>query len=184
MKYKNIITINSPYIVAVGRLVKQKNYINLIEAFNRLVETKKVNNLTLVIVGEGKEKDSIIQRINHLKLNNWIQLVGFVKNPFPLIKNSVGVVLSSDWEGLPTILIEALSLKKQIISTDCQSGPREILDDGKYGLLVPVNDPVKLAEGISQILTGEVKFDKDSLLERAKYFSVQKSFNDFMETIN
>ena len=102
----------------------------------------------------------------------------------PLIKQSLCLVLSSDWEGFAVILIEALALQKKIISTDCQSGPREILDDGKYGLLVPVNDPVKLAEGISKILTGEVKFDKDILLERAKYFSVQKSFNNFMEIIN
>ena len=100
-----------------------------------------------------------------------------------MIKKSSLLVLSSNYEGFGIILIEALTLQKQIISTDCQSGPREILDDGKYGLLVPVNDPVKLAEGISQILTGEVKFDKDILLERAKYFSVQKSFNDFMEII-
>jgi glycosyltransferase involved in cell wall biosynthesis len=95
-----------------------------------------------------------------------------------------GFVLSSDWEGLPTILIEALSLKKQIVSTDCLSGPREILDNGKFGLLVPMNNPEKLAEGMSKIINGEVKFDEGLLLQRAKYFSIEKSFNQFMEIIH
>ena len=106
------------------------------------------------------------------------------KDAVPIIKNSVVVVLSYDWEGLPTILIEALSLKKQIVSTDCPSGPREILDHGKYGLLVPVNNPEKLAEGIAQIIKGKVKFDEELLLQRAKYFNIEKSFNQFMEVIN
>ena len=74
-------------------------------------------------------------------------------------------------------------MKKQIVSTDCPSGPREILDDGKFGLLVPVNSPEKLAEGMAKIIKGEVKIDEALLLERAKHFSIEKGFNQFMEII-
>ena len=183
-KDKDTNVINIPYIVTVGRLVKQKNYFNLITAFKILLESKIINNINLVIIGEGKEKNNIIELINQLKINNYVYLTGFLRNPFPIIKNSIAVVLASDWEGLPTILIEALSLKKQIVSTDCPSGPREILDHGKYGLLVPVNNPEKLAEGIAQIIKGKVKFDEELLLQRAKYFNIEKSFNQFMEVIN
>ena len=140
--------------------------------------------MDLVIIGEGPEKNNILQKINQLKLNENIMLTGFKSNPFPLMKKSSLVVLSSDWEGLAIVLIEALALKKQIVSTDCPNGPREILDNGKFGLLVPMNSPEKLAEGMAKIIKGEVKFDEPLLLRRAKYFSIEKGFNQFMEIIH
>ena len=175
---------NKNFIVAVGRLAKQKNYFNLIEAYRILMESKNINNMDLVIIGEGPEKNNILQKINQLKLNENIMLTGFKSNPFPLMKKSSLVVLSSDWEGLAIVLIEALALKKQIVSTDCPNGPREILDNGKFGLLVPMNSPEKLAEGMAKIIKGEVKFDEALLLRRAKYFSIEKGFNQFMEIIH
>jgi glycosyltransferase involved in cell wall biosynthesis len=175
---------SNTFIVAVGRLAKQKNYFNLIEAYKILMESKKINHMDLVIIGEGPEKDNILYRINQLKLNERIMLTGFKSNPFPLIKKSSIFVLSSDWEGLAIVLIEALALKKQIVSTDCPNGPREILDNGKYGLLVPVNDPHKLAEGIYKIIGGKVRFDEKLLFERAQDFCVDKSLNQFIKLIS
>ena len=175
---------NNKFIVAIGRLVKQKNYFNLIEAYRILRETKNIDHMDLVIIGEGSEKDNILQRIDQLRLNENIKLAGFKANPFPLIKKSSLVVLSSDCEGLAIVLIEALALKKQIVSTDCPNGPREILDNGKYGLLVPVNDPHKLAEGIYKIVSGKVRFDEKLLFERAQDFNVDKSCNQFIKLIS
>ena len=175
---------NKNFIVAVGRLAKQKNYFNLIEAYRILMESKNINHMDLVIIGEGPEKNNILQKINQFKLNKNIMLTGFKSNPLPLMKKSSLVVLSSDWEGLAIVLIEALALKKQIVSTDCPNGPREILDNGKFGLLVPMNSPEKLAEGMAKIIKGEVKFDEPLLLRRAKYFSIEKGFNQFMEIIH
>ena len=85
---------------------------------------------------------------------------------------------------MPTVLIEALALKKQIVSTDCPSGPREILDDGKYGLLVPTNDSVKLAHGIDSIINKKITFDEESLLLRAKDFSINNSIKKFKILLN
>ena len=169
------------YIISVGRLVQAKNYTLLIQAFNIL---SKHSLIKLVVIGTGPENNRIQQQIRRLQLDERIILTGNMDNPFPLIKNASVVVLSSKWEGFGLVLLEALVLQKQIVSTDCPSGPREILDHGKYGLLVPVNNPEKLAEGISRIIKGKVKFDEELLLQRAKYFNIEKSFNQFMEVIN
>ncbi len=169
------------YIISVGRLVQAKNYPLLIKAYSLLAED---NLFKLIIVGDGPEKQHLQQLISELNLDGRVVLVGYLNNPFPLIKNAELVILSSAWEGFSLVLIETLALKKNIVATDCPSGPREILDDGKFGLLVPMNNPKKLAEGISKIINGGVKFDEDLLLQRAKYFTIEKSFNQFMEIIH
>ena len=169
------------YIISVGRLVQAKNYPLLINAYSLLAEN---NVFKLIIVGDGPEKQHLQQLISELNLDGRVVLVGHLNNPFPLMKNAESVILSSSWEGFSLVLIETLALKKNIVSTDCPSGPREILGNGEFGLLVPMNNPEKLAEGISQIINGEVKFDEDLLLQRAQYFSIEKSFNQFMEIIH
>ena len=110
-------------------------------------------------------------------------MLGFLDNPYPIMKHSKLFVLSSDWEGFGMVLIEALSLKKQIVSTDCPSGPREILDNGKYGLLVPVSDHIKLATSINSILNKKVVFRGRELLDRAKDFNIDNSVNNFLKLI-
>ena len=169
------------YIISVGRLVKAKNYQLLIKAYYLLQEN---NLIKLIIVGDGPEKQYLQQLISQLNLDRRVILAGYIKNPFPLINNAELLVLSSNWEGFSLVLIEALSLRKNIVATDCPSGPREILDNGKFGLLVPMNNPEKLAEGISQIIKGEVKFDEALLLQRAKYYNIETSFNRFIKIIH
>ena len=169
------------YIISVGRLVQAKNYPLLIKAYSLLAEN---GVFKLIIVGDGPEKQHLQQLISELNLDGRVVLVGYLNNPFPLMKKAKLIVSSSNWEGLPLVLLESLALKKNIVATDCPGGPREILDNGKFGLLVPINNPEKLAEGISRIINGEVKFDEDVLLQRAKYFSLEKSFNQFMEIIH
>ena len=171
------------YIISVGRLSKQKNYSNLLKAFNYLKKNNK-KKIKLVIVGEGPEYNNIIENIKSFGLTKDVVLVGFKKNPFPLIMNASVFVLSSDNEGFGLVLVEALALGKQIVSTDCQSGPKEILKNGEFGQLVPVGNYKRLAVSINKSLNGEIFFDENSLLERAKDFSIEKSSRSFTRIIN
>jgi glycosyltransferase involved in cell wall biosynthesis len=94
--------------------------------------------------------------IREFGLEQYIYIPGFVSNPYPYMAHASSFVLSSRWEGLPTIVVEAMSLGTPIISTDCPGGPREILMDGKYGTLVPVDDPSVLAAEIETTLNNKV----------------------------
>jgi glycosyltransferase involved in cell wall biosynthesis len=142
-----------PVVLAVGRLTKQKAFDVLIRAF---FELRKDHRARLMILGEGEERPTLEGLISQLGLEQDIILPGFIPNPYPYMAHSAAFVLSSRWEGLPTVLVEAMALGTPIISTDCPSGPREILSDGKYGRLVPVDDPFSLAAAIASSLTGDV----------------------------
>jgi glycosyltransferase involved in cell wall biosynthesis len=139
-----------PVVLAVGRLTKQKAFDVLIRAF---FEVRKNNRVRLMILGEGEERPALEGLIREYELEQDIILPGFVTNPYPYMAHAAAFVLSSRWEGLPTVLVEAMALGAPIISTDCPSGPREILLGGKYGQLVPVEDPYALAAGIISSLT-------------------------------
>ena len=136
---------NKKIILSIGRLEKQKNFIGLLKAI--VIVKKKINNLKLIIVGSGSELNSIKIFINENNLKKNVLLVGY-KRSEKYFKNSGIFILNSLFEGLPNVLIEALTYKIPIISTNCMSGPKEILSNGKYGSLVPVNDHAALAKKI------------------------------------
>ena len=138
-----------PVVLGVGRLTAQKAFNVLIEAFARVRKSQKAR---LIILGEGEERPMLEAQIKQLGLEQDIDLPGFVSNPYPYMNQSALFVLSSRWEGLPTVLVEAMSLRTPVIATDCPSGPREILKDGQYGQLVPVDDPSALALAIQNSL--------------------------------
>ena len=142
-----------PVILAAGRLTAQKDFPTLIKAFALIQEGRKAR---LLILGEGKERPAIEALVKQLGLEEDVSLPGFVVNPYPYMVRAPVFVLSSRWEGLPTVLVEAMFCGALIISTDCPSGPREILRDGLYGQLVPVGDPVKMAKAIENGLAGKM----------------------------
>jgi glycosyltransferase involved in cell wall biosynthesis len=161
-----------PVLLAVGRLSQEKDFATLIRAFARLRSSRPVR---LLILGEGYMKTELEALINSLGLSKDIDLPGFVQNPYPYMVRSSMLVLSSLWEGLPTVLIEALYCGTPVVATDCVSGPREILSNGKYGKLVPVADPLMLAQAMENTLDDNVLpapeeswkgFDLDSVLDR------------------
>ena len=138
-----------PVLIAVGRLQIQKDYPTLIKAF---AEVRRVRSARLLILGEGNEREFLETLIEDLGLEQDVSLPGFVMNPYAYMSRASLFVLSSRWEGLPTVLIEALCCGTPVVSTDCPSGPREILKDGKYGLLTPVGDINALARAIDETL--------------------------------
>lgn len=142
-----------PVVISVGRLTTQKDFGLLIRAFAR---ARKACPSRLVILGEGEDRPMLTGLIRQLGLEQDVSLVGFVSNPYSFMTRASAFVLSSRWEGLPTVLIEALYCGLPVVSTDCPSGPYEILHGGKYGKLVPVGSEEKLAEAIRHLLQGEV----------------------------
>ena len=138
-----------PVLIAVGRLQMQKDFPTLLHAFAKVRQTRPAR---LLILGEGKERAMLEELVKSLGLEQDVSMPGFVMNPYAYMFRSSLFVLSSRWEGLPTVLIEALCCGTPVVSTDCPSGPREILKDGQYGQLVPVGDVDALAHAIEATL--------------------------------
>ena len=136
-------------IVAVGRLVREKDFANLLRAFALL---RAQRTARLVVLGEGPERGALEALRNGLGLHRDVALPGFVDNAYDFLAHADLVALSSVQEGLPTVLIEALALGAPVVSTDCPSGPSEILAEGAYGTLVPVGDAPALAAAMLAVL--------------------------------
>ena len=168
-----------PVILAVGRLSAQKDYLTLLKSFSLV--RKKINS-RLIILGEGEQRKTLEDEIRKNHLEGEVDLVGFVNNPFDFMRHADLFVLSSRWEALPTVLVEAMACGCPVVSTDCPSGPAEILENGKYGMLVPVRRPDLLADAIVESLCSPIPFE--SLISRAKYFSVERSVNEYMKLMN
>ena len=134
-----------PVVLAMGRLTAQKDFPTLLRAMAR-VRTRMP--LRLLLLGEGEERERLQQLVRQLGLIGEVSLPGFVSNPFALLAHASLFVLSSAWEALPTVLIEALALGVPVVSTNCPSGPTEILQGGRYGRLVPVGDVESMADAI------------------------------------
>jgi glycosyltransferase involved in cell wall biosynthesis len=152
-----------PVILAIGRLEVQKNFPNLLRAFALV---RQQTPARLIILGEGSERDRLTSLITEMGLNHDISLPGFVGNPAAYMAHSAVFAMSSSWEGMPVALIEALALGIPVVSTDCPSGPSEVLDHGKYGELVPMDDSPALAAAILNVLAGERKLVPQEWLAR------------------
>jgi glycosyltransferase involved in cell wall biosynthesis len=139
----------TPIVIGVGRLVPQKNFRLLIDAFAIVSRSRAVR---LIILGEGPERQALEKQIGRLNLQDSVALPGFLDNPYACMARAAAFALSSDFEGLPTALIESLAVGTPVVATDCESGPREILRGGALGGLVPVGDAAALAGGITRAL--------------------------------
>ena len=140
-----------PVVLGIGRLRRQKNFPALIDAF---AEVRRERQARLVILGEGPERAALESLVRARGLQDSVAMPGFFDNPYACMARAGVFVLSSDWEGLPTVLIESLAVGTPVVATDCESGPREILRDGALGELVPVGDVRALARSISKVLSG------------------------------
>ncbi|NQU26225.1 MAG: glycosyltransferase [Candidatus Nealsonbacteria bacterium] len=140
-----------PVVLTVGRLSEEKNHNSLIRAFARVRERIAAR---LLILGEGERRPALESLAAELGLDADVSLPGFDPNPFSFMAKARVFVLSSAWEGMPGALAQALACGCPAIATDCPGGSRELLQDGRLGTLVPVNDEVALGDAIAQSLRG------------------------------
>jgi glycosyltransferase involved in cell wall biosynthesis len=148
---------NMPILIAAGSLVPWKGFSDLILAMKELLKTKKAR---LIILGDGPLKIELHKLILQLGLQNSIKLLGNVDNPLKYFSRADIFVLSSHVEGLPNVLVEAMMCGCTPVSTNCPTGPRELLEDGQYGYLVPVCDPEALANGIANAIDYPINVNK------------------------
>ena len=167
-----------PVLLGIGRLGRQKNFELLIKAFN---EMRSRIDCRLIILGEGRRRSSLEKLVNRLGLNEYVELPGFVVNPFAYLAKSDLFVLSSLWEGSPNALAEALALGIPVVSTDCDSGPHEILQDSRYGRLVPVNDDEKLAEAMISTLSNPLQ--SEILREAVAEYTIERAARAYLDIL-
>ncbi|MDC3090204.1 glycosyltransferase, partial [Candidatus Pelagibacter sp.] len=141
----NFLKKNTLKIINIGRFTKQKDQITILKAVNKL---KNIIKFRLLIIGRGEEEENLKNFIKIKKLNKLVKIKNTQKNPYKFINQADIFILSSKYEGLPNVLLEAAALKKFIISTDCPTGPREILNNGKGGFLFKVGNYIDLKNKI------------------------------------
>ncbi|MFQ5784522.1 MAG: glycosyltransferase [Alphaproteobacteria bacterium] len=170
-----------PVILGVGRLAPPKDFPALLRAFARV---RAVRPARLMILGEGKsedDRDTLLALAERLGVAADVALPGFVDNPLPYMARASVFVLSSRWEGLGNVVIEALACGCPVVSTDCPSGPAEILDGGRFGTLVAVGDDTPMADAILTIL--DAPPSGDAPRARAAEFSVDAAVNQYLSVL-
>ncbi len=159
-----------PVVLAAGRLEPQKNFPLLIRAFRRVRSRRPVR---LVVLGAGSERARLERLVERLSLQDAVSLPGWTADPQACMARAALFVMSSRWEGLPLVLIEALAAGCPVVSTDCPHGPAEILDGGAFGRLVPPGDEAALAEAMERTLDDPPA--PDLLRKRAAFFSADRT---------
>lgn len=168
----------APVILGVGRLTGQKDFATLISAF-ALVRAKRA--CRLLIIGEGDQRPLLEALAGETGYAQDIGLPGHLREPFGAMRACDAFVLSSRYEGLPNVLIEALACRAPVIATDCPSGPRDILRGGALAPLVPVGDASAIARAIEQVLDDPP--DRDALFARAMDFTVDRSLDCYLPVL-
>lgn len=163
-----------PVILAAGRLSKEKDFMTLLSAFSIL---RQRSDAKLIILGEGPERAALQHEISRLELQEAVDLPGFVSNPFCFMSRASLFVLSSQWEGLPGVLIQAMACGAPVVSTNCPTGPSEILEQGKWGRLVPVGDPEAMALAMQEALNEK---ERPDIKLRAAEFSEDNAVKRYL----
>lgn len=153
--------IAGPIILSAGRLSYQKDYSTLLRAFARVLDERQA---TLVILGEGEDRQDLEAEVERRGLGGRVIMPGFVDNPFVYMRHAQVFALTSRFEGLPNAMLQAVAVGMPIVSTDCPSGPFEILHKGTYGWLAPVGDDKLVAEGLLAGLAGQLTTVPESVV--------------------
>ena len=166
----------SPVILSVGRLTKAKDYVTLIKSFNIM---RSEQDARLIILGEGELRSELKALIAELGLTEFVSMPGYVENPYSYMRQSDLFVLSSQWEGFGNVLVEAMACNVPIVSTNCPSGPAEILEDGKWGTLVPVGN----SELLAQAMLRSLKEGRTNFESRVSQFTIEKAASAYLEVL-
>ena len=165
-------------VLAAGRLNKQKDFPTLLAAFAKLLVHRPAR---LIVLGKGRLRPMLTAQARELRIAEHVDFPGFVENPCAFMAKAGLFVLSSRHEGLPTVLIEAMACGCPVVSTDCPFGPDEILEDGRWGELVPVGDPVSLAKAMKRTL--DMPPGRGALRKRAAFFSMERAVGRYEELL-
>lgn len=165
-----------PVIIAAGRLTKVKDFSTLIKAFKIVNDNMSCR---LIILGEGELREELCKLAKKLNIEDFISFPGFVNNPYKYMKASQVFVSSSLWEGFPNGLVEAMACNLNIVATSCEGGSAEILENGKWGKLVPVSDEIAMANAIIEVLQNSSCFN---VSDRVNHFSIDKIIRKYEQT--
>lgn len=181
--YSSNINKKKKVIISIARLVEQKDLITLINAFNLL--QKELPESMLWIIGDGPLKNTFVNYSNKLSASKRVKFLGWKQNVDLYIKRSDIFVLSTEREGFAQVLIEALAYGKPVISTNAPYGPKEVLGNGKYGILIPIADIYKMKNAMLKLLTDKKTYQYFSkkAYTRAKYFSEEKMIKAYKDLI-
>jgi glycosyltransferase involved in cell wall biosynthesis len=174
-----VLLAGGPSIVAAGSLKEAKDFPNLIRGFARLRQERTAR---LLVLGEGPLRGELEALVASLDLQDSVFMPGHVPDPYPYLAHADLFVLSSAYEGLPGVLLEALVAGVPVVSTDCPSGPAEILENGKYGSLVRVGDPAALAAAMGEALDAPV--DREMLRRRGTEFSIERAAEQYLALLD
>lgn len=167
-----------PVILGIGRLTRQKDFATLIRAFALVRETLPAK---LIILGEGEQRQMLESLCLSLGIAEEVDMPGFVNNPYAFLSRAVLFVLSSMWEGLPGVLIEALACGTKVVATDCPSGPREILGNNIFGQLVPVGDVQQMARAILRALSAD--YVGSDPRDHIRLFDMETNINQYLNLL-
>jgi glycosyltransferase involved in cell wall biosynthesis len=166
-----------PVVLAAGRLVALKDFSTLVQAFAQL---RRVRKARLVILGEGELRQKLLVLAADLGIAADVSLPGFADNPFAAMRAARVFVLSSRFEGLPGVLIQAMACGARVVATDCPGGTREVLEEGRWGRLVPVGDTDALAAAMAAALDDP---DPPDVRQRAAAFGEQRAIDAYAEAL-
>jgi glycosyltransferase involved in cell wall biosynthesis len=167
-----------PLVIGVGRFSRIKNFPLLVRAFARAHREQPMH---LLLLGEGKQRGQLEALALQLGVADDLNLPGFVENPYPYMRGASALALSSSWEGFGNVLVEALACGTPVVATNCPSGPAEILQDGRYGPLVPMEDEAALAAGILRCLRAPLSASE--LAAAAAPYSLENSTSAYLTAL-
>ncbi len=167
-----------PVILGAGRLTRQKDFPTLIRAFAR---ARAARPCRLIILGDGGQREELLALAAELDVASDVELPGFTANPYAWMRAADLFVLSSRWEGSPNVLTEAMACGTPVVASDCPSGPRETLQDGRFGSLVPVADADALGQAILDTLAAPP--DTETLKEAVANFAVARSADEYLNIL-
>ena len=166
---------SSSVIIGIGRFGDQKDFATLLKAFE--IVSLNRGNLKLLLFGEGKQRVMLEKMASDLGIAEKVRMPGYTRNPYHYMKRAALFVLTSRFEGFGNVVAEALACGCNVVSTNCKSGPSEILDGGKYGALAKVGDPEDIAIAITKMLDNPLP--KELLISRAEYFSEERAVENY-----
>jgi glycosyltransferase involved in cell wall biosynthesis len=166
-------------LLNVGRLAEQKDHLTLIKAFAIFKQSHA--SAVLFILGTGPLQSMLENYIQKNNLSSCIFLIGFEPNPYKWMAKSDLLILSSIYEGFGNVIVEAMALGKTVVSTNCPSGPNEILQQGALGYLCPVKDPAEMSKSIEKAL--QMPFDSNILIQSTHQYTIKETVNKYIEVL-